>query len=134
MVVHAIDIFHIHDFVRTDLDVPASVENPGRIYAKLDCLESIEWFFAGLDSFDGWFIEAVNFDIDVVVVGNIESPTLEPFYIYQITDILLLLCVVYLVPLVEVANQLFLQFLLHKNIEYFSEFRKIQNFQRLFEP
>ena len=71
VIVHAVNILDIHNFVGTNLYVSASMENSRSIDPKFDCSESVECFFACFNSFYGWFIETVNFDIDVVVVRNI---------------------------------------------------------------
>jgi hypothetical protein len=134
MVVDTVDILHVEHLIGPYLNVSAPVEHSGCIDAQFDCLKPIERLLARLYSLDTGLVETVDVDVDIVLVRYVEPPAFEPFYVDQVSDVLLLLVVVDFIPLIETFNQLLLHSFLSKNIEDLPEFAEVYDLERLPQP
>lgn len=104
---HAIYVF-MRFFPCLELDDPAPMQGFRRINAYLDSLKLIVRILASLDGPNRGLIGRVNIDGEPIVMMNIQSPALKPFQVDQITNILLLLLIVDLVPAIKALHELFL--------------------------
>lgn len=107
MIVHAIYVF-MRFFACFELNDPAPVQGLRRIDAYPDSLKPIVGILASFDGPYGGFVGWVDVDGEAIVMMDVQSPALKPFQVDQITNVLLLLLVVDLVPTVEALYQLFL--------------------------
>lgn len=134
MIVHTVDILHVEHLIGSNLYIPASMQHPRCINAQFDSLKTIERLLAGLYRLYGGLVETVDVYVNIVMVRNIESPAFKPFYVDQISNVLLLLTIVDLIPFVETSNQLLLHLFLSKNIEDLPEFAEVDDSEGLPQP
>ena len=61
-------------------------------------------------------------------MGYVESPTLEPLEVDQISNVLIPLTIVNLIPKIEIMHELLLHLLLSKYIKNFPKFGEVNKF------
>lgn len=64
-------------------------------------------------------------DLHAVLFVDVGLPTLEPFVVYQVADVLVPLLVVKFVQIAEVLGHVLLEVLLGPNVEHFFEFGEV---------